>query len=118
MGCGAACWYVGCGAACGAGAGAGADAGAAAAGSSVFWCKKFFTILFANSMGYSCMMVLSTKSPICIRNAIFTNVPPRNGAISEPLWYSVKSMRLDSGGLMSMVSFSIVERDVDAEPII
>ena len=64
------------------------------------------------------MMVLSTKSPICIRNAIFTNVPPRNGAISEPLWYSVKSMRLDSGGLMSIVLSSIVERDVDAEPII
>ena len=64
------------------------------------------------------MIVLSTKSSICILNAIFTNVPDKNGEMSSGFWKSVILIKLDSGGLMSIIVPSIDESDVADEPII
>ena len=63
-------------------------------------------------------MELSTRLSICIRKDILTNSPPRKGEISSPFCIFVKSSSDAFGGLISMVLFSIVERDVEAEPII
>ncbi len=73
---------------------------------------------FAKSIGYNCIIVESTNSSICIWNAILTKVPPRKGAISLPDLNSVKSTKLASGGLISIILPSIVESEVAAEPII
>ena len=106
-----------------AGAGAGVGAGAAGAGvgsgtAPPICCaiKVSYTDL-ANSRGYNCINVESTKSSICIRNAIFTKLSSRNGESSLGS-FDCKSTRLASGGLMSIVFPSIEESDVDDEPII
>ena len=64
------------------------------------------------------MIVESISSSICILNEILTKVPPRNSAISLPDLKAVRSTRLASGGLISIILPSIVERDVAEEPII
>ena len=57
--------------------GSGADAGASTCEESIpIWVFiKVSTILRANSIGYNCMIVLSTRSSICILNSIFTKKP-------------------------------------------
>ena len=64
------------------------------------------------------MIVESTKVSICMRNEIFTKVPPKNGAISSAAFTVVRSNNDEIGGLISITEFSIVERDVAADPII
>ena len=76
------------------------------------------TTLRAKSIGYNCMMELSTRSSICIRKDIFTNTPPKNGDTSSPLRTSAKSSSSASGGLMSIFVFIMVEREVADAPII
>ena len=64
------------------------------------------------------MILLSTRSSICILNVIRTNRPSRNDEISSWDSSSPTSTRLASGGLMSIILPSIDESDVADEPII
>ncbi len=63
-------------------------------------------------------MELSTKSSICIRNEILTKIPFKKGEISSPFRTCAKSSSSASGGLISILVFIIVERDVADAPII
>ncbi len=82
----------------------------------------FFVMLshisFAKEIGYSCIIVLSTKSPISILKEIRTKFPVKNSSISRSSRLSVISIRFASGGLISIVLSSIEESDVAADPII
>ena len=65
------------------------------------------------------MMVESTRfSPICIANWILQNVPPRKGDIADPSSKLLRSRSELSGGDISIIVPSMVERDVADEPII
>ena len=64
------------------------------------------------------MIVESTRSSICMRNAILTKTFARNGAISPPDLKLERSTKLASGGLISIILSSIVDSDVAEEPII
>ena len=64
------------------------------------------------------MIVLSTRSSICIRKEIFTKFPARNPSIDSPLSTSSRFKILASGGLISITFPSIVESEVAADPII
>mgnify|MGYP006922378886 CR=1 FL=1 len=59
------------------------------------------TTLRAKSIGYNCMMELSTRSSICIRKDIFTNTPPKNGDTSG---YGAAGMtpQMDPNAMMNM----------------
>ena len=63
-------------------------------------------------------MVESTSSSICILKEILTKVPSRKSAISPPDLNAVRSTRLASGGLMSIILPNMVESAVDEAPII
>ena len=64
------------------------------------------------------MILLSTKSSICIRKTTLAKVPPKKGDISSPDENSVTSINVASGGLISIIVPNIVESEVAAAPII
>ena len=62
--------------------------------------------------------ILADYDGIEILNAIFTKVPARNGEISSGVAKSDILIRLDSGGLISIIVPSIDDNEVADEPII
>ena len=85
-------------------------------------CSIFFDMLeyisFAKENGYNCIIWLSTRSPISILKQILTNSPARKLSMEAPSNASVKSTISAVGGLISIILFSIEDREVAAEPII
>ena len=77
-----------------------------------------FDISFANEIGYSCIIVLSTRSPISIWKEILTNFPVRKESISASSMSSCRLITVAFGGLISILRFNMEEREVAAEPII
>ena len=86
--------------------------------SSSIFCVTLSHISFAKGIGYSCMISLSTRSPISSLNRIFTNSPARNSSMTLSSIVSCKSIKSACGGLISITLFSMDDMDVAAEPII
>ena len=109
-------------------AGAGAAGAGAGAGCGVASCIGSFPpvmvsvillhISLAKDTGYSCMISLSTRSPISILKEIFTNGCVRKSSIAPSSIFPVRSIRSATGGLISIFLFSMDDNDVAAEPII
>ena len=82
------------------------------------FCVILAHISFAKEIGYNCMIVLFTRSPISILKEILTNGFFRNSSIVPSSTFSCKSIKSACGGLISIVLFSMEDSEVAAEPII
>ena len=109
-----------CGGVCGAGSGCGVGMSSStvdAVSLSIFD-MMLLHISLASDTGYNCIISLSTKSPISILKVILTNLPSRKSSISPPSVVSCRSIKVEDGGLISIMVFSMDDIDVAEDPII